>query len=149
MEYVITRQDDELYHYGVKGMKWGVRRQLGKQAKVAATLERNKKTVDKQIAKTSEQLKAYGGKMMTDQVAKLRANNKSLKDYSSKMEHYRNKAIKDLSDKDIQQGRKWLMKAGITSGVLFGAPGVGATMIYDQVRANSFMKKEANKKKYE
>ena len=142
MEYVITRQDDELYHYGVKGMKWGVRRAIGRRAKVAATLERNKKTVDKQIAKTSERIKAYGN----DAPVKLRAKNRQLKDYSAKMELYRNKAIKDISDKDIKQGRSWLMKAGIMNAVLFGAPGAGGTMIYDQVRANRYIKEQTKKK---
>lgn len=133
----LVDRDNELYHYGVKGMKWGVRRDIGRRAKVAATLERNKKVVDKQIARTSEAMKAYGN----NTPAKLRAKNKSLKNYSAKVEIYRNKAIKDLSDRDINQGRRWLMKAGIVNGLLFGAPGVGVTTIYDQARAKSFMNK--------
>ena len=34
-DYILT-QDGELYHYGVKGMKWGVRRSLGVKARGAA-----------------------------------------------------------------------------------------------------------------
>lgn len=38
---------NELYHYGVKGMRWGVRRNLGKQsrnsARIKMTYDRTKK----------------------------------------------------------------------------------------------------------
>lgn len=37
---MIKKKNDELMHYGVPGMKWGVRRAIGKRAKIAANLEK-------------------------------------------------------------------------------------------------------------
>ena len=62
MEYEI-RKPDELYHYGVKGMKWGIRRntkRLGsgdseKSAKAVDALKKHRTKATNEIGKLNEQ----------------------------------------------------------------------------------------------
>lgn len=46
MEYVITRSD-ELYHFGVKGIKWGVRRYRNKDGSLTSAGKKRQERIDK------------------------------------------------------------------------------------------------------
>lgn len=43
--------NQELMHYGVKGMKWGVRRDMGRRARIAADLEKRSEVYTKKARK--------------------------------------------------------------------------------------------------
>lgn len=83
---------NELMHYGVKGMKWGVRRRIGQKARAAADLERKSNTYAKAV-------------------------NRSLKWHSKKhsnatyvLEKTKNELVAQLSKKDIEQGKDFFRR---------------------------------------
>lgn len=56
-DYIVTK-DGELMHYGVKGMKWGVRRDRGKGGGIAGAIRRKQRAnAENGISKTRSQQK--------------------------------------------------------------------------------------------
>lgn len=43
--------NQELMHYGVNGMKWGVRRDMGRRARIAADLEKRSEVYTKKLVR--------------------------------------------------------------------------------------------------
>lgn len=102
---MVTRQDNELYHYGVKGMKWGVRRrsdqptfrQYSKKARADGLAARK-------AARDSGQLKGIGA---------VRKGNKIQRDAtkaSLKEQKQVTKAAKKRADKAIKKLQKTKIK---------------------------------------
>lgn len=95
--------ENELMHYGVKGMKWGVRRQIKRNSRTAARLRALEKVNDKRI----KRLKKSIAKKQTS----INGYEKSKRIYKK----YRNHLIKDISEKDIKQGERYIKALDIMS----------------------------------
>ena len=93
----ISNTGDFLEQYGVKGMKWGVRRSQAQLDRAAGRTPSQKRRADNRKVK-SERNKAYKSiRTMSDEELKSRLDR-------SKME----KELKTLLNKDLYPGRTWL-----------------------------------------
>ena len=103
-------------------MKWGVRREMGRNAREASRVERLKKATDKAVSikeKKLKDVKEWGG-----DTRKLRFQVNKGKALSAKYLKRYDQLTKGLSEKDVKQGRRGALAQGLISAFLGGAPGV-------------------------
>lgn len=121
--------DDELYHHGIKGQKWGVRRTPAQLGHTTGTKKKKSSGVASKIAKAasnkiSESKENRAAKKAHDnEVKKTQANKKKkvseltddeLRERIARLEL--EKRYKDLSPKQTHRGRDFVMGILETSG---------------------------------
>lgn len=102
-------ENNELYHYGILGMRWGVRRtpaQLGRSTtgKKAASSKSN----NKNASSTSKQSNKKSVKDMTDDELRTRINRLQLEKNALDLE----RQMSSLSPQEVAKGRAFVQKIG-------------------------------------
>jgi hypothetical protein len=114
MEYYIYKSDDELYHWGIKGMKWGVRRYQNKDGSLTNAGKKRR-------AKLEGELEKLGGKKKTDgdDIPKKKSvsdmSDAELREHTNRMQleaNYYNakKNLSTANPKQVSAGKKFAEK---------------------------------------
>lgn len=132
---------DALMHYGVKGMKWGVRRTDAELVKA----RQREQAVNKQ-AKAERKAKMKSRRTLTDRELKARIDRMKLE-----------RQFKDLTEEDISPGRKAIKNILSSAGTkTLGMAAAGAaayafkaamTRRFDLEEAAAYIAANPNKKK--
>ena len=127
--------NNEIYHYGVKGMKWGVRRNIGVKSRAAAQYKSFADSANRNVKHLEAKQNKKG---LTDrQVKRLQMN----QDLARKYTKNRNMLIKDMSEKDIKRGERAIKARWFA----FGAHAGNIMNGIDMIRAGKLLEQERNR----
>lgn len=133
----MQNQSDELYHYGVPGMKWGVRRASNSSNRAKAKQQYKDAKKNYWTARRSK-----GGLIGIEGIAKSQAkqnrvNEASMNVISKKAAYNASKAkTKDKAKKaEFKTYRKEMQKTGLAGSALDQQSGGRSTQIYNKMKA--------------
>lgn len=137
MEYIIKKNDEELMHYGVPGMKWGVRRAVRKDASVVRARKQYnqdfndaakaaRKTKSFAITQKGKQKKALLDKDYSDKYDRMMKSQEKLKSSEANARRKIEKTMKntqsattEIAKERARQKKHIATKRAITAGTAF------------------------------
>lgn len=138
--------DNDLYlqHYGVKGMKWGIRRNIKKRSRFAAQATDYIRRKDYKIESTKQKIstRKAANKPVGRQQDKLYKLQKS----RNLVNNYRKQLTKDLSRKDILQGQRFLNGTRTIATTYAGVAGYGLSNAVINANMNIRAKRSTKKR---
>lgn len=93
---------NDIVHFGVKGMKWGVRRERMKRAREAYALGRGNTRVERNINKVNLKIDKKMGR--GKDISNLELKRKKLKAVQAKIKTLMKTKTKDLTSKELKMG---------------------------------------------
>lgn len=131
---VATSKDLELFHYGIKGMKWGIRRKDGPGGTVSSGLKGRKTADDTPESADSKRAKSLKGRKVSS------LSNQELKDLNKRLDLEQNYSRLTKKPSTVQKGIKYTQTGLTVVGLATAAYKLKDNDLVKAVKKNVFDK---------